>query len=281
VSLGGFRGTQAGFVEQVSEDPTFLVNVATGANELSLSWDAVTGALFYRVFCGLNPADLVLVADNFAGTAFSVSGLRGGMQYYVQVTAVMSPRLSIASVTGLGGGGGGTVVATQDVPFAALTCSPLASDICYQMIQANTEPLESGSTPSLGGGPQPYGFDFPINWGDDSICGWNVSVVAGFSLIATIDQNNVPLNHRKQRRVIFTMVGGNQNTFVVMSNPAVGGNALPSGIFPAGTVITIDFASDCSGNITATVAVVLPQMTWDPTTNVGYALTNGNLTASY
>ncbi len=272
MSLGSFRGAQAGFVEQVSEDPTFLVNVATGVNELSLSWGAIPGAQFYRVFCGLNPADLVLVADNIAATAFSVSGLRSGTQYYVQVTAVLSPRLSIASVTGAGAGGGGTVVATQEIPFTALSCSPLASDICYQMIQANIEPLASGSTLNPGGGPQPYGFDFPIDWSVDSSCGWSVAVSPGFSMIVTIDHNKVPLNDRKQRRVVFTLADANQNSFVVMSVPAAGGNSMPSGTYPAGTVITIDFTSDCSGNLAAAVSVVLPQITWDPATRNGFIL---------
>lgn len=98
--LGNMWGLQAGFVEAVDEALTFPVVVTPGNEELALSWDLQTGVQFYRVWCGLSPDRLVLVADGVTDPGYTISGLLSGQQYFVQVTGVVTPRLSIASVTG-------------------------------------------------------------------------------------------------------------------------------------------------------------------------------------
>lgn len=267
--IAGQWGVPAGFVEQVATPDSFEVQASLDVGKISLSWQAQDGVQFYRAWCGLSGDSMDLVADNILGTSYTIAGLSPGQQYFVQVTGVRSPRSSMPSVLGAQGSGGGLIV-----PL----CTPIAADVCYQLIQANAEPLAAGSTPDPGFGTQPYLFDFPIDWSDDSACGWDVAVTQSFSLIATIDHNRVQQNRRKQRRVIFRLADGNASSFVVMSNPAVGGDPMPSGTYPAGTTITIDFTSDCSGSISARVTIAITPMTWAQA--AGWGLSNDNLTAA-
>jgi hypothetical protein len=94
---------QGGFVEQLAGGGSFAVSGSLAAGSgpdpqatLSLEWDAQPGALLYRVWCGLAPDRMPLQAEVEAGHC-SIAGLRASQPYFFQVTAVLSPRASLAS----------------------------------------------------------------------------------------------------------------------------------------------------------------------------------------
>ncbi len=238
---------QGGYLEQVSGSSVFEVGIVPGIGSIALSWSPQGAALYYRVWCGLADDALSLVADQVTASAYTISGLRAGEQYFVQVTAVRSPRGSLPSVSG--------GLASQAVAVLVPSCTPLAADVCYGLIRAGAAPLLAGNASPGGGGPSPYAFEYAIDWSDDSECGYDVAVYPDFSILASIVHRNVPVGMCKQRRVRFTMQDDNRSSFVVISGPSAAGDAMPSGAYPNGTVIVIDFSSDCSGNLGAAVSM--------------------------
>ncbi len=86
-----------GFVEQVFNPEAFPMTVVAGIESAELTWEAQEGALYYRVYCGPDAQTLRAVADYVRDIAIIVGGLTGGVQYFFQVTAVLSPRQSTSS----------------------------------------------------------------------------------------------------------------------------------------------------------------------------------------
>ena len=89
-----------GFVEQVINPIAFPVKINIVNGTATLSWPAQSGAIFYRVFCGLSQSNMRLVANNLQSPGFSISGLTIAKQYFFQVTAVLGPQSSTASSVG-------------------------------------------------------------------------------------------------------------------------------------------------------------------------------------
>lgn len=98
--LGNFWGNQSGFVEQVSTPLILAVTVTPGVASIALAWSAVTGALYYVVYCGLAPESLVLQTDDLQTPGFTIASLTTGVRYFVQVLAVFSTSASMASAVG-------------------------------------------------------------------------------------------------------------------------------------------------------------------------------------
>lgn len=120
--LGSQWGALAGFVEQTIEPVTFPVTVTPGTESIELDWDAVEGAQFYRVWCGLTSDKMAQVSEDLMTPGYTINNLLGNQQYFCQVTAIMSPRESIASVSD---DGSGTNVATQTLGIIPQASAPV------------------------------------------------------------------------------------------------------------------------------------------------------------
>ena len=296
-------GSQAGFVEQVATPGTFQVDITATINSIVLDWSPVEGAIRYVVYCGLSPQSMSPVVDGLQDNGCEIGGLTSGQTYYVQVMAVFSARSAIASYfPGLGGGGGGSIGGVSLPLYIALlidphnylsiddagnvllingaaSCSPLAADVCYKMIQVNAAPLTSQT---LGpDGNSPYSVDVTIDWSNDAVCGFNVLLYLDDSIFFTINHLNIPLNNQKQRRVVVTVASADSaSTLTTFSSPALSSGTMPAGIWGVGQVLTIDFFADCGGNISS--AVTYPANSWNPSSavNVQWVLSNNNETAT-
>lgn len=92
-----------GFVEPTNNPQPFPVDADfSEVDQISLSWDAQSDALFYRVWMGLSESCMPLVQDRVLDTSAVVPNLTGDAQYFFQVTAVYGPRQSAASEIGFG-----------------------------------------------------------------------------------------------------------------------------------------------------------------------------------
>lgn len=104
-----------GFVEPVSVPAGFAVDATFNASSIDLAWPAVANADGYTVYCGLSADTMYPVMDGIQAQAFTVTGLRTGSHYFLQVTATLSPRGSVASAL---------VRGTPSVPAVTITWDP-------------------------------------------------------------------------------------------------------------------------------------------------------------
>ena len=93
--------------------PMGLNAIAISSSEINLTWNAVNGAVGYRVYYGMASLSVSLPLGNTTFPSYSVTGASPGTTYYFQVTALAlngaeSGRSNTAPATtnsGIGGGG--------------------------------------------------------------------------------------------------------------------------------------------------------------------------------
>lgn len=161
--LNGFGGV----VEQTVEHAGLLTTISEGAGRLSLTWARAPQAIFYRVWCGESPETMNLVADELTDTQYVITGLTGGTSYSVQVTAVMFPLRSLASIRG---DEVGVATETQALTFIPGAAEPLTvAFTAEEFISAQGYIVVSVA---LSAAPeQPVRVDFRTQDGSGEICG--------------------------------------------------------------------------------------------------------------
>lgn len=149
-----------GFVEQVINPVAFPVTISIAAGTATLSWPAQTGALFYRVWCGLSQTNMRIVANNLLTNSYSLSGLSPNVQYFFQVTAVLAPQSSTASKVTTPTLPGGNV-------FFGFVPTQTPNSAQIQAMSSSINPGFAGSytLAQIGGGAQYPCFAFPQSFG--------------------------------------------------------------------------------------------------------------------
>lgn len=85
---GETLGYGGAFPEQVANPVEFPLSAILGSTSISLTWAAQPNTIYYRVWCGLTPDSMRIVADRVTTTGYAITGLTSGLPYFVQVSAV-------------------------------------------------------------------------------------------------------------------------------------------------------------------------------------------------
>jgi fibronectin type 3 domain-containing protein len=151
----GARSNEASAATPAAPAPANLTAAASGANQITLSWTASPGALYYQVYQGSAAGAEAsgAVRSGIKGTTVDIAGLNAGSTYYFRVTAsvngVVGPKSNEATAAlALDPPGHPGAVAAAGKVTLNWTASPGAAG--YN-VYATTQPGGEGQKPLLSG----------------------------------------------------------------------------------------------------------------------------------